>query len=355
MSCCSCGNNCQSGCGCRVLVLPDNPVEAYGMVNINTLGIGVYDSTDGTTFQMRGIYSANASLTVTLDAANGAILLTLDVGSIIDDLPQATTTQRGVGETATDAEAIAKASTTVFVTPSNFAAMASSQTFAGFIEIATNAEALAGASALLAITPASLAAVVATLEQTTTFADSVARAAAVPAFEGQFGAQVDINQAFVSFGVAAGNWNGILTLGVNNVTVGDTTVDLNGGFIQFHSGGFNLAGSTTNTWQGNYSIDNAVFTFTGVATIDYDDVIIQIGGVSVPAASVMTTAGLGIPSSALISTFLSSANTDTGWTNFTNSLVRKTGDCNTITLPELAQVVDTLIQTLGSSLLTPVP
>lgn len=283
------------------------------MENINTLGIGVYDSTSGTTFQMRGIYSANASLTVALDAGNNAIVLTLDVGSIIDDLPQATTTQRGVGETATDAEAIAKASTTVFVTPSNFAAMGSTTTFAGLVELATDAETQAGISTTLAVTPAGLTSLIATLGHTVTFADAVARGNAVPEFQGQFGAQLDQNQAWLSFGVAAGNWNGILTLGVNNSTVGDTNVDLNGGIFNFHSGSFNIDGSTTNTWGGNYTLDNVVFTFTNVSTIDLASALIGIGGVLVPVDSVLITGSgaAGDPDSKLINEFLSTDNVQT--------------------------------------------
>jgi hypothetical protein len=296
------------------VILPDNPVEQYDMVNINTLGIGTYDSTEGTTFQMRGIYSANASLTVTLDAANGAILLTLDTGSIIDDLPQATTTQRGVGETATDAEAIAKASTTVFVTPNNFAAMASSQTFAGFIEIATNAEALAGASALLAITPASLAAVVATLEQTTTFADAVARAAAVPAFDGQFGTQLDINAAYVATGVGAGNWIGLLTLGsIGNELTAATTVDLNTFAFTLNGGGtFSIDTTTLQVVNNTSTFNNGTLRFGNSSALVFDwgaSTDLNIAGVQVPAASVLVTAGAGVPSSRLLNTILSTANT----------------------------------------------
>lgn len=317
MSCgCSCGNNCQPGCGCRIVVLPDNPVEAYGMVNINTLGIGTYDSTEGTTFQMRGIYSANASLTVTLDAGNGAILLTLDTGSIIDDLPQATTTQRGVGETATAAEAIAKASTTVFVTPSNFAAMDASQTFAGFIEIASNAEALAGVSALLAITPASLAAVVATLEQTATFADAVARAAAVPAFDGQFGTQLDANAAYVATGTNAGDWIGLLTLGsIGNELTAATTVDTNTFNFTLNGSGVLVLDTVALTVANNATastFNNGVVRFGNSASLVFDwgaSTDLNIAAAQVPASSVLGTAAAGVPTSRLLNTFLSTANT----------------------------------------------
>lgn len=64
------------------------------MENVNLTGIGTYDGVDGTTFQMRGVTSATVALTVTLDAVNHVVVLTLDIPSIIDDLPTATTVQR---------------------------------------------------------------------------------------------------------------------------------------------------------------------------------------------------------------------------------------------------------------------
>lgn len=70
---------------------------------------------------------------------------------------QATTTVAGILETSTDAEALAKSSILVAVTPSNFAAMASSETFAGLAEIATQAEVDAGTDDLRYITPLKLA------------------------------------------------------------------------------------------------------------------------------------------------------------------------------------------------------
>jgi len=237
MSClsCSCGNGCQPGCGCLFQInLPDNPVEQYFSTNINTLGIGVYDSTDGTTFQFRGIYSGNASIVIALDAGNNAISITLDVDSIIDDLPQATTTQRGVGETATDAEAIAKASITTFLTPSNLAAIGSSTTFAGLVELATNAETQAGLSATLAVTPAGLASVTATQKLTTTWADAATRAGAVPAFAGQLGVQLDTGIPWFSTGTVAGDFNRpVFTLhSANNTMAGvSTTLDITGNAV----------------------------------------------------------------------------------------------------------------------------
>lgn len=73
---------------------------------------------------------------------------------------QATTTTAGIGETATDAEAIAKSSTTTFLTPSNLATgnFQASTTFEGLIELATQAEVDAKTDTTRAVTPATLGA-----------------------------------------------------------------------------------------------------------------------------------------------------------------------------------------------------
>jgi hypothetical protein len=77
-------------------------------------------------------------------------------------LNQATTSLPGVLETATDAEAIAKASSLAALTPSNLAALGGSATFAGLLELATDAEAQAGTDTARPITPANLQAVTST-------------------------------------------------------------------------------------------------------------------------------------------------------------------------------------------------
>lgn len=346
------------------MVLPDNPVAAYNFQNVGLLGIGTLDGVDGVDVNFRSIASANAALTVTLDAGNNAIILTLDIGSIIDDLPQATTTQRGVGETATNAEAIAKVSTTVFVTPSNFAAMGSSTTFAGLVELATDGETQTGTSTTLAVTPAGLASVIALQQGTETWANAVARAAAVPDFAGQVGVQLDTDVLYIATGTVAGDFDMPVFMLGNTLQqiplAANTTLDLNGttitlsgpGTLAISNGGFSHDGGTA-------SFNNGIVRFGDSASEDFDfgaQCRVRVANVTVPANSVFITTGTGGEvSSALISTFLSDVNQDTGWTNFTNSAIRKTGDCNTITLPQLAQVVDTLIQTLGTSLQTPIP
>lgn len=341
MSCCHCG-----GCGCTYCVtLPDNPVVGYSMENVNLTGIGVYDATEGTTFQMRGVASATAALTVTLDAGNNVVLLTLDIPSIIDDLPTATTVQRGVGETATDAEAIAKAAVDKFLTPSNLAALGASLTFAGLVELATNAETQAGVSAVLAVTPAGLASVIVTLEQTTTWADAVARAAADPDFAGQIGVQLDVDVVYISTGAAVGDFTRpLLTFGSTNTISGFTTTVIT-----------DIATVLTFTGAGEVHFNGPNVLFSGgimelgassAQALNLADVSLLIAGATVPAASVLVTAGLGVPSSLLIAQFLSDVNTQTGYTAFANGVVRRTCDTTTVTLPELAQLVGTLIEDL---------
>ena len=347
MSCCTCGSGCQSGCGCRIIVLPDNPVEGYTMVNINTLGIGVYDSTEGTTFQMRGIYSASPVILITLDAANAAIKVDIDADQLILEVPQATTTQKGIGETATDAEAIAKASVTTFLTPSNLAALGSSTTFAGLVELATNAETQTGTSTTLAVTPAGLASVIDLQQGTVTFADAVARAAAVPDFNGQLGSQLDTNIAYVATGTNAGEWSPMLVWGQANVMSDTTTISTNGSTLTFISSSFiGFDSTTTFTSEGINNFGSSGTT----ATFNFEDVSLQIAGVTVPAASLLVTAGAGIPSSRLLNTILSTANVQTGWA-VTNPSVTRTLDVAAADLATTRAVLGTLINDLKAILL----
>lgn len=94
----------------------------------------------------------------TLTSSNSSITFTPGAGSLGLAVTQATTTQLGGAETATDAEAIAKASASVVVTPSNLAALGSSDTFAGLVELATDAETRTGTDTSRATTPANVAA-----------------------------------------------------------------------------------------------------------------------------------------------------------------------------------------------------
>lgn len=290
------------------------------------------DSASGVNINFRGVASANAMLVVTLDNVNHNVLLTLDATAIANNLPAATTAQAGVLETATDAEAIAKVATDKIVTPSNFAAMAASTTFAGLAEIATQAEVTAGVSATTIVAPDTLSVLLATKKYTTTWADNVARAALVPAFEGQFGYQLDTNDPYIGFALVAGAWLELLTTETNGVNIGwDFTV----------GNTFAIASSDT--------LGTVQFS---TINVDWDNSILKIGAVTVPDNSVIVTqGGAGVLDSRLLNTFISTGNTQTGYTNFTNSGTLRTGDCNTLTLPEICQIVDTLIRDLKAVLL----
>jgi hypothetical protein len=343
MSCCNtCGST--QGCNCQyTVVLPDNPVEAYTCANINLTGIGVYDSQNGNEFDFRGITSGNNSLLVTLDAGNNTILLTFNIQQIIDDLPDATTTQRGVLETATDAEAIGKALDNKILTPSNLAAIGATTTFSGLIEIATNAEALTGASTSLAITPANLAYVNAAQLTTRVFADAVARAAAVADFIGQFGCQSDTTQPYYAWGLGAGEWGEMLSeTGLNTATF-----TMTGGQIDLSNNSNLYVGNGVDTSYISV-VSGAKIAIGAGAILDLSlSSLLQISSASVPANSVITTSGLaGNPSSKLINTFISTSNTQAGYTAFANGATLRTCDTATVTLPQLAQIVGTLIEDL---------
>lgn len=363
MSCCS---NC-GGCGCSacayVVNLPEDSTPSFVFANINVGGVGVLNGVTGdVNVNFRGVGSANAMLTVTLDAGNNVILLTVSAAAIAAAFPAATTAQAGILETATDAEAIAKAATDKLLTPSNLAALGSSTTFAGLVELATNAETQTGTSTTLAVTPAGLASVITTLEQTVTFADAVARAALAPTFDGQFGGQLDTNQAFISTGIVAGNWTPILTAGATQTWTTATTLTLTGVAFTWAGNG------TLNISLDTFNVSSAVTNFTGAAVnsqtvwqhegnfglfnggLDFDTMLVSFNGISTPNAVMISNAG-NLLTSKLINTFISNSNTQIGYTNFTNPAVLRTCDTATVTLPQLAQIVGTLINDLKAILL----
>lgn len=148
--------NCRGG-----IVVVSCPTECpetpeITLQNVNLQGIGVLDGWSSPLGNFRGVASANAMITVTLDNTNHTVLLTAIPSAIASALPAATTTQVGVLETATNAEAQAKSATDKILTPSNLAALGASITFAGLIEIATEQDVIDGTATDLAVTPATL-------------------------------------------------------------------------------------------------------------------------------------------------------------------------------------------------------
>lgn len=315
-----------------------SPATAGQCVNLS--GICVLDAYNANTMYFRGIDTTDAAiLSIALNATNHTIELTINVNALAAALPQATTSQVGVGETATDAEAQAKASIVNFVTPSNFAAMGASTTFAGFIEIATDAEAIAGASTSLAITPANLAAAIAANYGTTvTFVDSVARNAAVPAFVGQYGYQQDAKNAYAGFNTVAGAWNPLVTLGGTADAAGiTTTIGLSLGAQ------FDFSGASTER-VGIAGVELRIFNG---GFINFDSAQIFVNGVQVPATSVITTNGFSAVSSLLISQFLTDQSTQTY--AITNAVTTRTFDAASATLQNTKDTLATLIQDLQAT------
>lgn len=356
-SCCSnCGcNNGSCGCGCAYIVnLPDNPTDIYSAANLNTGGIGVFDSESSFQFGFRGVNSANAMMTVTLDAANKNVLLTLDASAIAAAFPAATTAQVGILETATDAEALAEVAANKILVPSNLAALGATLTFAGLVERATQAEVTAGTDAVRYVAPDTLGVLLATKKQTATWADAVARAALAPTFAGQFGVQLDTDQGYVSYGVAAGQWYPLMTFNANAIVPNGST------------NGLQMGTATLDVADGAFSFTNSTISGDGVAItlisnsslqvsggiFDLDSSEFRIGGAATSANTVICTGAVaGDLTDRLLSTFISTANVQTGYTNFTNPAVLRTCDTTTVTTAQLAQIVGTLINDLKAVLL----
>lgn len=306
----SCGCN-SNPCSClprpSVCCTPTVESVEYTFENANLAGIGVFDNDTDNLVQFRGIVSDSASLTVTLNATDNTIVFAFDSSALVADIPDATTTQRGILETATNAEALAKAATDKILTPSNLAALGGTTTFAGFLELATNAETITGTSTTLAVTPAGVAAAAA-LYSTVTFADAPALAAGVPAFKGQFASQLDTEQAFVAGGTSAGDWNPIFTLGVSQ-DIGNVTTTL------FTSGTFTFNGSGSGIFDFTAALlritNGTLFSVGTGCTVDlHADSFLSISSGLIPANSLLgTSAVAGKPESQLISDFLSVNNT----------------------------------------------
>lgn len=353
----SCGCN-SNPCSCQprpsVCCAPEQESVLYTFENANMVGIGVFDNETDFLVQFRGLVSLSASLTLNLNATDNTIELDFDDEALVADIPTATTTQRGIAETATNAEALAKAANDKILTPSNLAALGSTTTFAGLVELATEAETIAGVSTTLAVTPAGLLAA-GSLYGTVTFADAVARGAAVPAFAGQFGTQLDTNIPYIATGTSAGNWAPLLINGATNYN-NSITIDLNGSVFNIRgSGSFLLSNSASFDVlgiQSTFSDGLLKLGDTGLPqTINFENVEIEMGGVPVGGETLFGFNSSGDLEAIEINTFLSQANTQTGYTAFSNPATLRTCDTATVTLQQLAQIVGTLIGDLKAVLL----
>lgn len=220
------------------------------------------------------------------------------------------------------------------------------------------------------------------------FANAAARAAATPGFVGQIGIQVDTQSAYLGTATSAGSWKnyfGMLGNAFDQPMQGSTTivtdaVDFfqytfqledasasasfgnNSGFFSVFTGGVELNGNTTSQ-SGNIlfvlgpssgftaqstsntlsvsesgsialsgtTIVSGGFNLTSGANLNFlTGSGIELNGTHVAANSVLiTTASPGTPSSALINTFLSSANVQTGY-SLTSSATLRAFDATTV-------------------------
>lgn len=312
---CPCGCN---PCNClpspSTCCTPTTETVEYTFENANLAGVGVFDNETDNLVQFRGIVSDSVALTVTLNATDNTIVLNFDDESLIADIPDATTTQRGILETATNAEALAKAALDKILTPSNLAALGSTTTFAGLVELATNAEAIAGVSTTVAVTPAALKAA-SDNYATVTFADAVARNAATPAFAGQLGAQLDTAGAYVGASTTAGDWNQLLTLGaVNTATTGSTTLNMNATVLTLvGNGDLILTNTNFEVDGGNSEFHGGETTFGVVAgasqIVNFANAVIHLQSNPFAAEAVLGVNASSEAEAFDLNTFVSDANT----------------------------------------------
>lgn len=347
MACCSC--NC-SPCSCSpsptTCCTPTTESVEYTFENQNAVGIGVFDNETDNLVGFRGLVSNSASLTLTLNATDNTIEIDFDDAALIVDIPDASPTQRGILDTATDAEAIAKALTNKILVPSNLAALDASTSFQGLVELATEAETIAGVSTTLAVTPAGLAAVGAT-NTTTTWADAVTRAGADPSFAGQLGTQLDTDVPYLSRSAAVGGFDTPILVGRGTNTLAAATFIATDGFQLAVTGAGSFVVQTATTIQGDAVLSGSSTTIgNGSAEfLNFNGTVFQLGGVAMADSMLGADAG-GNTVEYAIDAFISSYNPQTGYTNFANPAVLRTCDTATVTLPQLAQIVGTLINDL---------
>lgn len=219
------------------------------------------------------------------------------------------------------------------------------------------------------------------------FANAAARAAATPGFAGQIGIQVDTQSAYLGTATSAGSWKnffGMLGNAFDQPMQGSTTIvtdalddyfytfrrgdstgaavfgpsgvysEFTGGIqvsggVQSSAGDVSLsvggsnsftANSTSNTLavseSGSIAMTGTILVSGGFGLTTGSNLnfmagsAIQYAGVHVAANSVLTTtASPGMPSSALINTFLSSANVQTGY-SLTSSATLRAFDATTV-------------------------
>jgi hypothetical protein len=309
--------------------------------NINTTGVGTWSATSGTSIQFKGLASSGGTVTITNDAGTGTINLEANTTAITAAIPNATTAVFGKTRLSSDADAIAKTATDRTLTPSNLAALGATTTFVGLTRLATNIETGTGVSTTLAVTPAGLKGITDLLRTSTTFANDAAVTAAVPKFDGQLGVRLDNNQVYVSTGALAGEWTSpMVTMNVSNVTDAQTFLDIQGGNFTISDSGAN---------DTALEISNGAKLYVNQGKLDFATTSrVQLAGVNITGSSVITTSSTaGQVSSKLIADFISTSST-TGDYVVDGYTELRSYDTATVTLPELARALATLIEDLSN-------
>lgn len=318
----SCGCNstpccCSGSIAPAICCTPSTESVEYTFENQNLIGIGVFNGEADNLVGFRGIASDTLALTVTLDADNNAIIISFNDELLIDDIPDADETTRGILEVATQAETNAGAVDNKIITPLKLATMQATETQTGVLQIATQAEVTTGTNDATAVSPLKLATFAGTQFTTRTFADAVARAAAVPAFNGQLGVQLDNDSIIVSTGTVAGTFT-------NNIVIGGTltvtgNISATGSLAEF--GSITSADATFDS--GALAVTSGVGVLVTAPLSFETGTEFQIGGA--PATnSVIIGRTLGAADALPIADFLSTENVQTGWGTPSGTLARTT-------------------------------
>lgn len=189
--------NCAPNC-------PD--AQDISISNANIEGQGLFFQKVGNEFQFYGLMNTDGYITVTLDADNKAVSIDIDPELISGSIPDSTKTVKGKTAYASDAEAVAQASQTKALTPSNLAALIASTAATGLVRLATGPETVTGTDTAKATTPAGVKAAVDAAKAIQVVADSPGRTSATPAYVGQLLYQSNNGTWWTGTSLTTGGW-----------------------------------------------------------------------------------------------------------------------------------------------------